>query len=350
MKIEIKIPPCGESVVEVTVSSIVKEEGSLVREGDEILEIETDKVNQLVYAPKSGELHWQVKQGSSVKVGDVVGFIEPKEVESAPSQKKVSTNKTKPEEEFFQESVSSEPKIESTQKKQGERREKMSSLRKTVAKRLVDAVQQTAMLTTFNEVDMTSVIAIREKKKGEFLEKHQVKLGFVSFFIMASLQALKKFPKVNAFIEGEEIVYHDFCDIGVAVSTEKGLLVFVLKDIEKLSLVEIEKKLKEFAEKAREGSISVDLLSGGTFTITNGGVFGSLLSTPILNPPQSAILGMHAIQKRPVVVEEKIEIRPMMYLALTYDHRIIDGKEAIQFLKEIKTFLEDAGLEKKLFP
>ncbi len=342
MKVEIKIPPSGESVLEATIATILKQEGSFVTEGEEIVEIETDKVNQVVYAPKSGRISWQVEVGKVVKIGEVVGFID---VEAA------TNSETSREQGFIKEEAKEKKEILTEKKSsEGERREKMTGLRKLVAKRLVGVMQETAMLTTFNEVDMSFVIEIKEKKKEEFLQKYQVKLGFVSFFAKASSFALQKYPKLNAFLDKEEIVYHDFCDLGIAVSTEKGLMVPVIKKAETLSLSEMEKKLKDFAERARGANISVDLLKGGTFTITNGGVFGSLFSTPLLNPPQSAILGMHAIQKRAVVVGEKIEIRPMMYLALSYDHRIIDGQEAIQFLKSIKDFLEDPGLEKNLFP
>ena len=218
----------------------------------------------------------------------------------------------------------------------------MSMLRRRAAERLLSAQQNAAILTTFNEVDMSHVSALRKKYQDSFVKTFGIKLGFMGFFLKASTYALQKYPRVNAYIDGEEIVYHDYCDIGVAVSTKKGLVVPVIKDVEKLSLGEIEQSIAIYADKARNNKISLEDLKGGTFTVSNGGVFGSLMSTPILNPPQSAILGMHKIEQRPIVTESgSIEARPMMYIALSYDHRIIDGKESVGFLKTIKECLED---------
>ncbi len=222
-----------------------------------------------------------------------------------------------------------------------EQRVPMTRLRRRIAERLVEAQHTAAMLTTFNEVDMSAVMALRKKYQEEFQKRHDIKLGFMSFFVRASIEALRRFPQVNASIDGTDIVYHEYFDIGVAVSTDRGLLVPVLRNAENMSFSEIEKTIADYARRANTGDIGLDELTGGTFTITNGGVFGSLLSTPILNPPQTGILGMHKIQERPVVVDGKIEIRPMMYLALTYDHRLIDGREAVQFLVHIKESLED---------
>ncbi len=221
------------------------------------------------------------------------------------------------------------------------RRVRMSNLRKTIAKRLVTAKQETAMLTTFNEVDMSAIMAIRKQYKEVFQQKFGIKLGFMSFFTKACAQALLEFPEVNAAIEGDEIVYHDYCDIGIAVSTDRGLVVPVVRNAEKLTLAEIEKEIARLAERARSNKLTIDEMTGGTFTITNGGVFGSLLSTPIINYPQSAILGMHKIQERPVVINGEIVVRPMMYVALSYDHRIIDGRESVSFLVRVKEMLED---------
>jgi 2-oxoglutarate dehydrogenase E2 component (dihydrolipoamide succinyltransferase) len=221
-----------------------------------------------------------------------------------------------------------------------ERRERMSSIRQRIAQRLVAAQQGAAILTTFNEADLSAVMALRAKYKDAFQKKYGVSLGFMSFFVKAAVEALRAFPVVNAWIDDSDIVYHDFYDIGVAVSTEKGLMVPVLRDAGRLSFAEIEKGIAELAARARDGKIGVADLQGGTFTITNGGVFGSLLSTPILNPPQSAILGMHTIQKRPVAVEDQVVVRPMMYLALSYDHRLIDGRQAVSFLVRIKECVE----------
>jgi 2-oxoglutarate dehydrogenase E2 component (dihydrolipoamide succinyltransferase) len=219
----------------------------------------------------------------------------------------------------------------------------MSPLRKTVAKRLVEAQQTAAILTTFNEVDMSKVLALRERFQERFLKQHGVKLGFMSFFVKASIEALKKFPVLNASVDGSDIIYHEYYDIGVAVSTDRGLVVPIVRDADAKSFAVIEKEVADYARKAREGSLALEDLTGGTFTITNGGVFGSLMSTPIVNAPQSAILGMHKIQERPMVLGGQIAARPMMYLAVTYDHRIIDGREAVQFLVAIKEALEDPG-------
>jgi 2-oxoglutarate dehydrogenase E2 component (dihydrolipoamide succinyltransferase) len=222
-----------------------------------------------------------------------------------------------------------------------EERVPMTRLRSRIAERMVEAQQTAAMLTTFNEADMSAIMELRSRYKDRFADEHEVKLGFMSFFVRAAVEALRKFPVVNASVEGKDVIYHDYQDIGIAVSTERGLLVPILRDAGRMSFAAIEKAINDYGKRAREGSIGIDDLTGGTFTITNGGIFGSMMSTPILNPPQSAILGMHAIQDRPMAVDGKVEIRPMMYLALTYDHRIIDGREAVQFLVSIKQSLED---------
>ncbi len=328
MNVEIKIPSFGESVVEATIGTIFKPSGSSVQVDDDILELETDKLNQVLHAPNGGKIHLTVKTGDVVKVGQVIGSIdtdfssaiepEKEKREEAPSQKVVQ----KP--------------LDRRQK-----RVKMTKLRRVIAERLVQVKNQTAMLTTFNEIDMSRVIAIREKEQENFQQKYGIKLGFMSFFIRASIAALKEFPEINGQIEGEELVYNEFYNIAVAVSTDKGLMVPVMRDADLLDSAEIEKQLKVLAEKARTGEISVDDLQGGSFTITNAGLFGSLFSTPILNPPQSGILGMHNIVKRAVVVNDEIVIRPMMYVALSYDHRIVDGKQAVSFLMHIKKNLEE---------
>lgn len=230
-----------------------------------------------------------------------------------------------------------------SQPSRNDKRVPMTRLRAKIAERLVEAQQTAAMLTTFNEVDLTEVMALRSRYKDSFEKEHGTKLGFMSFFAKAAVEALKKFPAVNASVEGSDIVYHDYYDIGIAVSSDRGLMVPVVRDVDQMSYAQIEAAIAELGRKAREGSISMDDLTGGTFTITNGGIFGSMLSTPILNPPQSGILGMHAIQQRPMAVDGDVQIRPMMYLALTYDHRIIDGREAVQFLVSIKQSLEDPG-------
>lgn len=325
MKIDIKIPKVGESIVEVTIGALLKPSGSSVKEGEEILEIETDKANQVLSAPASGKLELKVAQGDAVKIDQVIGFID---TSFFPTPTPIPKTRNLPP---------PEPRVSGRVT-----RKKMTKLRRVIAERLVQVKNETAMLTTFNEVDMSAVMNMREKMQESFQKKEGVKLGFMSFFVKACVAALQEFPDINGSIEGDEIVYHHYYDIGIAVGTDKGLFVPVVRNADQLSLAEIEKALKVFAEKARTGTISVDEMQGGTFTITNGGVYGSMLSTPILNPPQSGILGMHNIAKRAVVVDDKIAIRPIMYLALTYDHRIVDGRDAIAFLMHIKKTLETA--------
>lgn len=363
MKVDIKVPSVGESIVEATIASLLKEKGSFVKEGEEILELETDKVNQIVYSPAAGALSLSVKVGDVVKIGQVIGSVDTEqkkgvtEIKTSPSPQKAPSPpkegvSLRNKEEDYLKDLQEKPKAQkapspapaaasSFSSSSRQRREKMTKLRRVIAERLMEVKAQTAMLTTFNEVDLSRVIEVRKKEQENFQKKHGVKLGFMSFFVKAAVSALEAYPDINAFIDKEEIVYCNYYDIGVAVGTEKGLMVPVIRDANTLSFAEIEQKLKTFADKARNGTISVDDMKGGTFTITNGGVYGSLMSTPILNPPQSGILGMHAIQERPVAIQGKVEIRPMMYLALSYDHRIVDGKEAISFLVHMKQNLED---------
>lgn len=368
--VEIKVPSMGESVVQATIGTIIKPSGSVVKVDEEILELETEKVNQVLYASAAGLMTLMVKSGDTVNVGQVIGKIDAAKAETTISKEEKDSKgrsplagggaepqKTAPVEKPSQPLPKARISIEESlqkpsnvpepapslpvKKQEGQKRKKMTKLRQTIAQRLVEVKNQTAMLTTFNEVDMSAVMQVREKEQEGFQKKYGVKLGFMSFFVKACVAALQQYPEINARIEGDEIVYFPHFDIGVAVGTEKGLMVPVVRKAEELSYAEIEKQLKQFAEKARSGTISVDDLQGGTFTITNGGVYGSLLSTPILNPPQSGILGMHNIVKRPVVVKDEIVIRPMMYLALSYDHRIVDGKEAIGFLVHVKNALEE---------
>ncbi len=366
MNVEIKVPSVGESVTEGTVGTILKPSGSEVKVDDEIFELETDKVNQAVYATAAGKLTLNIKSGDTVKVGQVVGSIDTKSKGAeapqpkaeaptpAPAPKKIESSSGPGMRQSIEESLqekkeeaptpapslapSPQPKPQPAGR---ESRKKMSKLRRVISERLVQVKNQTAMLTTFNELDMSAVIELRDREKENFLKKHGVKLGFMSFFVKACVAALKEFPEINARIEGDEIVYQHYFDIGIAVGTDKGLMVPVLRDADKLSSADIERKLKEYADKARTGKISVDDLQGGTFTITNGGVYGSMLSTPILNPPQSGIFAMHNIVKRAVVINDKIEIRPIMYIAMSYDHRIVDGKDSIAFLVHIKKNLEE---------
>lgn len=377
MKEEIKVPAMGESITEAIIGTLIKPTGSHVESEDELLELETDKVNQVLYAPKSGVITWNVQPEDSVKIGEVIGFIDteaapkqetPKEKpppkEEAPKeepspkeepQKEKALPKEEPKEEIsirlsIEEALSDlkeikkavvSPEKKEEKVKERETRKRMPKIRRVIAKRLVEAQANTAMLTTFNEIDLTDVIAVRTKHKDSFAKEHGVKLGFMSFFVKACVSALQAYPEVNSYIDGEEIVHREYYDIGIAVGTDRGLFVPVLRDCNQLTFAEIEKNILDFATKAREGKISVDDLQGGGFTITNGGVYGSLLSTPILNPPQSGILGMHTIQKRPVALNDQVIIRPMMYVALSYDHRIVDGKEAVSFLVHLKKYLED---------
>ncbi len=358
----------GESVVEATIGSILKPSGSLVKADEEILELETEKVNQVLYAPAAGKLTLNVAPGDTVKVGQVIGKLDPSGVaadsvekpKAAPVEKTAPPQKITPSpkldvpvrkntEDFLSEMARAPqaPKAPpqdlppTKPSSSRETRKKMSKLRRTIAERLVQVKNQTAMLTTFNEADMSAIIQVREKEQEGFQKRHGVRLGFMSFFAKACVAALQEFPDLNASIDGDEIIYHHYYDIGIAVGTDKGVMVPVIRNVDQLSYAEFEKALKTYAEKARTGTISIDDLQGGTFTITNAGLYGSLNSTPILNPPQSAILGMHNIVKRPIAVDDKVVIRPMMYLALSYDHRVVDGKDSVSFLMHIKKNLEE---------
>jgi 2-oxoglutarate dehydrogenase E2 component (dihydrolipoamide succinyltransferase) len=355
VKVEIKVPAMGESVSEATISRIIKHNGSLVRRDEEVIELETDKVNQVLYAPQAGQLLLSVKVGDTVKIGQLIGSVDtdvqapavetpkspaPEPVKAAPAAS-IAPSARKMAPDVIAEVKVPQPATAIAPPAPTGDRKRMSSLRRTIAQKLVEVKNTTAMLTTFNEVDMTRIIEIRTKEQEDFQARYSVKLGFMSFFIKAAASALKAFPNVHSFIEGDDIVSFPNFDMGVAVSTEKGLMVPVVRRCDTASFGEIEKQIIDYSKKAREGGITMNDLRGGCFTITNGGTFGSLLSTPILNPPQSAILGMHSIQKRPVVLNDQVVIRPMMYLALSYDHRIIDGKEAVQFLIHMKENLED---------
>lgn len=347
MKQEIKVPAMGESISEAVIGNILKPTGSQVAAEDELIELETDKVNQVLYAPAAGTVTWSVKTEDTVKIGQVIGHIEttgavkvePKP--EAPAPKIIVSNQPKArifKEEIFQ------PQEKPVQKPTGiETRKKIPKIRKIIAERLVEVQQNTAMLTTFNEIDLSAVMEMRNKHKESFEKEHGVKLGFMSFFVKGVVSALQAVPEINAYIDGDEFVQRHYYDIGIAVGTDRGLIVPVVRDCDKLTFAGIEQAISGFAKKAREGKLSVDDLQGGGFTITNGGVYGSLLSTPILNPPQSGILGMHKILNRPVAIDNQVVIRPMMYVALSYDHRIIDGKEAVTFLVHLKNHLEDPG-------
>lgn len=398
MVLEMKIPSPGESITEVELATWLVENGEYVERDQPIAEIESDKATLELPAEESGAITLLVEEGETIEVGHVVCKIDtsvkgeakkaeaPKEEaataapeakkteEAAPKQEKPkaeaveASNATPLAKEMMTKNAIAPAKVTgsgsngritksdvvaymtsgvSTDAIQGwggsrdKRTEKMSNLRKKISERLVGVKNETAMLTTFNEVDMKPIMDLRKKYKQKFIEAHGVNLGFMSFFTKAVTEALRLFPAVNAMIDGKEIVYHDYADIGIAVSSPKGLMVPVIRNAETMALHEIEASIKELAGRARNGKITIDEMTGGTFTITNGGVFGSMLSTPIINPPQSAILGMHNIVERPVAIDGKVEVRPVMYVALSYDHRIIDGRESVGFLYKVKEMLED---------
>jgi len=394
--IDIKVPTVGESISEVTLVKWLKKEGEWVNRDEVLCELESEKATFELNAEQAGVLHIVAAEGATLAIGELACKIDetaPKpegapapKAEAAPAPKKEEKKAEAPKAESKPAVPASDVKatpvanammvdkqvkpsdIKGTgslgrilkqdvlnalanpgRKGEGaysreEKREKMSNLRKTVSRRLVEAKNTTAMLTTFNEVDMTRIMEIRKEFKDKFKEAHGVNLGFMSFFTKACCYALQEWPSVNAYIDGEEIVKHEYCDISIAVSAPKGLVVPVIRNAESMSMGEIEAKVMELAGKARDNKLSMEEMTGGTFTITNGGVFGSLMSTPIINIPQSAILGMHKIQERPMVVNGKIEIRPMMYVALSYDHRIIDGRESVSFLVRVKELLENPEL------
>lgn len=352
--VEITVPSPGESITEVEISQWLKDDGDFVQKDEEICEIESEKVSLMLYAEVSGQLKIKIPVGESVSVGAVAAEIIPgegspvqstkKEVDKTSAPAKTSeTDENRKEETKQIEKAKPQQVTKSFVGEGGERsvrREKMSQLRKKLSQRLVAVKNQTAMLTTFNEVDMYAIKNIRSKYKEPFKQAFDVNLGFMSFFTRAVTIALADFPAVNAQIDGEELVFHDYADIGIAVSSPKGLMVPILRNAEKMTFAEIEKGIAALAEKARSGKITMDEMTGGTFTITNGGIFGSMLSTPILNPPQSGILGMHNIVDRAMVINGQMEIRPIMYLALSYDHRVIDGRESVGFLVRVKELLE----------
>jgi len=390
MSTELIVPTLGESITEATVSKWLKKIGEPFEIDEPLVEIETDKITVEVPAPSAGVLSKiKVKEGKDVSIGGVLGIISESDGTTPPREKKKSqtkvvkedTTKTKPDpnnqsnlkkdsklspsvKKILEENNLDSSKVNSSRedgrltkadviehlnnpsknnKKSTMGKEEivpMSKIRRTIATRLKEAQNTAAILTTFNEVDMSEIIKVREAKKEDFMERYGVKLGFMSFFVKASVMALQEFSAVNAEIRDENIIYKNHFDIGIAVGTEKGLVVPVLKNADKMTFGDIEKQIVELSTKAKEGTLTMDDLSGGTFTISNGGVYGSMLSTPIINYPQSGILGMHNIIKRAVVVDDEIVIRPMMYLAFSYDHRIIDGKESVGFLVKLKELLE----------
>lgn len=397
MATEIKVPTVGESITEVTLVKWIKKDGDWVERDEVIAELESEKATFEINAEQAGLLKTAAAEGDTLKIGDIAGSIDTAAAKPENKVQETKVQETKTQETKIQETKKKETKSETVvteavkatpvasailaDKKvdpktvtpsgsngkifkqdvldalnnpgrkpgaelfgRNDRPEKMSNLRKTISRRLVEAKNTTAMLTTFNEVDMSAIMEIRTKHKDKFKELHGVNLGFMSFFTKACCYALQEWPAVNAMIDGENIVYHDYCDISIAVSAPKGLVVPVIRNAESLGMADIEKKVVELATKARDNKLTVEEMSGGTFTITNGGVFGSLMSTPIINIPQSAILGMHKIQERPMAINGQVVIKPMMYLALSYDHRIIDGRESVSFLVRVKELLENPAL------
>lgn len=391
MPVEIKVPSFGESVSEGVLTRWIKKDGDVVRRDEPVAELESEKATGEIPAPAAGRIKTAVAEGATVPIGSVIGVIDETaavpaaEPVPAPKQAVAAATPVAPSPPTKQpmspaarihaesrgvdpsqltgtgrggritkedviagpstngNSAAAPPEPAPTIVASGERetRQRMTPLRQRIATRLLESQQTTASLTTFNEADMSAINALRAAYKDKFKEKHGVNLGFMSFFVKAVVEALRAFPSVNARIDGSDVVYQHFYNVGVAVSTERGLMVPVLRDADRLSFAAIEKSIGQLAVRAREGKVTVADLQGGTFTITNGGIFGSLLSTPILNPPQTAILGMHSIQKRAVVVNDQVVVRPMMYLALTYDHRLIDGREAVQFLVRVKEGVEN---------
>ena len=346
---DVLVPVLGESVVEATVSKWIKKQGEFVEVDEPIVELETDKVTLEVPAAVSGILdNLAVSEGDTVEVGALLAIIvagEKTDENSKPTpkqeNKKVEEQIIEPE-KVENRQINIKPEVvKEAVNNTLEERVPMSRLRQAIARRLKEAQNTAAMLTTYNEVDMTALMEMRKNYQDSFEKKNGVRLGYMSFFVKASIDALSQFPAVNAEIDGNDIVYKNYYNIGVAVGTSQGLVVPVLKNADKMSFGETELNIANFGKKAKEGSLGITDMAGGTFTISNGGVYGSLMSSPILNPPQSGILGMHKIQKRPVAINDVIEIRPMMYLALSYDHRIIDGREAVSFLVRIKEIIED---------
>jgi 2-oxoglutarate dehydrogenase E2 component (dihydrolipoamide succinyltransferase) len=394
MAIDIKVPAVGESINEVTLVKWLKKDGEYANRDEVIAELESEKATFELNAEQAGAIKIIAAEGDTLKIGDivcsidtaaakpaeVVGSVQPAVSKEQPqtTNRKPETQNPKPETEAKATPVAAaiiaDKKVDvkmvtatgsngkivkqdvlealsNPGRKPGvamfgrnDRPEKMSNLRKTISRRLVEAKNTTAMLTTFNEVDMSAIMEIRTKYKDKFKELHGANLGFMSFFTKACTFALMEWPSVNAYIDGENIIYHDYCDISIAVSAPKGLVVPVIRNAESLSMAEIEKKVVELATKAKDNKLTIEEMTGGTFTITNGGIFGSMMSTPIINIPQSAILGMHNILQRPMAVNGQVVIKPMMYLALSYDHRIIDGRESVSFLVRVKELLENPAL------
>jgi 2-oxoglutarate dehydrogenase E2 component (dihydrolipoamide succinyltransferase) len=331
MPVELVVPSVGESITEVEIGDWLKKQGEVVSQDDPVVVIETEKVTVELPAPASGTITSVLKnKGDKASVGDVIGYIETNGAKPRTEAKPVAIDAKVPPAPIPPSSTGREEQIVP-----------MTPIRRRIAERLVEAQKSAALLTTFNEIDMTAVIALRKQHQEAFHSKYRIKLGFMSFFVKASIEALKLIPQVNAEVRGHDIVYRNYYDIGIAVGGGKGLVVPIVRNAERLSFAEIERAIADFAQRAVANQLKVDELQGGTFTISNGGIYGSMLSTPIVNPPQSGVLGLHAIEDRPVAREGAVVIRPMMYVALTYDHRVVDGREAVTFLKRIKELIEE---------
>jgi len=369
MPVPLKVPNVGESITEVEIGEWLKKSGDFAAENDPVVVIETEKATVELPAPISGKVTEVLKkQGEKAAVGEVIGYMEDaaapekkpeakvKEVEAPKTEASKTETKEHPPAPAPASPLPSPPApappaappatppASPTSTSRGERVIPMTPIRRRIAERLVDAQKNAALLTTFNEIDMTAIAALRAAHKDAFQQKYGAKLGIVSFFVKAVIEALKQIPQLNGELRGESIVYRDFYDIGIAIGGGKGLVVPVLRNAEQMGFGEIEKTIADFAKRATENELKVEELQGGTFTISNGGIYGSLMSTPIVNPPQSGVLGLHAIQDRPVARGGQVVIRPMMYVALTYDHRVVDGREAVTFLKHVKDIVEDPAL------
>ncbi|HYR89812.1 MAG TPA: dihydrolipoyllysine-residue succinyltransferase [Terriglobia bacterium] len=349
MPVELVVPSVGESISEVEIGDWLKSEGEAVEQDEPVVVIETEKASVELPAPTAGTITSMLKhKGEKAAVGDVIGYMEPNGGARKPSPEgtgqrvpEARAEAPKPPAEPVKELNAKAPPVIPASTGRQEQIVPMTPIRRRIAERLVEAQNTAALLTTFNQADMSSVMALRKQNQEAFNARYGVKLGFMSFFVKASIEALKQIPQINAEVRGHDIVYRNYYDIGIAVGGGKGLVVPVLRNADRMSFAEIEKTIADFAQRAQANQVKVDELQGGTFTISNGGIYGSMLSTPIVNPPQSGILGLHAIEDRPIALNGEVVVRPMMYLALTYDHRIVDGREAVTFLKRIKDVIEE---------
>ncbi len=349
MPVELVVPSVGESISEVEIGDWLKSEGEPVEQDEPVVVIETEKASVELPAPTAGTITSMLKhKGEKAAVGDVIGYMEPDGGSAKP--KPSSSGKGRRSEEAPAErpkppepepDAKAPPVIPAASAGREEQIVPMTPIRRRIAERLVEAQNTAALLTTFNQADMSAVMALRKQHQEAFQARHGIKLGFMSFFVKASIEALRQIPQINAEVRGHDIVYRNYYDIGIAVGGGKGLVVPVLRNADRMSFADIEKAIADFAQRAQANQVKVDELQGGTFTISNGGIYGSMLSTPIVNPPQSGILGLHAIEDRPIAINGEVVVRPMMYLALTYDHRIVDGREAVTFLKRIKDVIEN---------